>query len=272
MNDRRGFTLTETMMVLSLIGILVALSTLPIGDSIDQAKYDRTLDRMKRIRAALIGEPQSPSKRSSFGYVGDVGSLPSLTQGLSALWSKPSEIIAWQTHSSQRSWTGWNGPYLIDQGLMGVDYSNDAWETPFEYNPDSDPATLISYGANRLPGGSELDADITLVIPKNRIQYSVHGLLLDKGDPYSGSLEVEINIPDPDTGGLTSKVYSMVPGDLGAFLFEKIPPGVRSLFFHLPTKASPSITYGPYIITVDHPHTLFVYGTAAAPLDLSAAP
>lgn len=259
-------------MVVSLIGILATLSLFPVGETLDQSKYELTLNQMKQIRNALVGEMNSTSVKSRFGYLGDVGGIPSAAEGLSALWAQPSGISTWQMTPGFRIGSGWNGPYLFDQGVSGVDYSKDAWGTAYVYDPDSDPATLTSYGADLVAGGSGLNSDITLTIPQNRQWYSVHGLILDNGNPWSGSLEVEINLPDPTTGDVISKSSTIVSGDDGAFLFEKIPPGIRSLTLYLPTKNSPTVTYGPYIITVDQPHTLVIYGTADHQLDLSAAP
>jgi type II secretion system protein G len=272
MRDKRGFTLIETLMVVSLIGILASLSILPVGDTLDQSKYELTLNQMKQIRNALVGELNSTSTKSRFGYLGDVGGLPSAAEGLKALWEQTSGISSWQMTPEFRIGSGWNGPYLFDQGISGVDYTKDAWGNSYLYDPDSDPATLTSYGADLAAGGSGLNSDITLTIPKNRQSYSVHGLILDNGDPWSGSLEVEINLPDPTTGDIVSKSSTIVSGDQGAFLFDKITPGIRSLTFYLPTKNAPTVTYGPYIITVDQPHTLVIYGTAGHQLDLSAAP
>ncbi len=272
MRGSRGFTLIETLMVVGLIGILATLSLVPIGDSLDQAKYDRTLAQMMTIRGALLGEKLSSSTKVSFGYLGDLGSIPTTAHGLSALWQQPNDLNAWKITPEFRMGTGWNGPYLFDQGAGGVDYSKDAWGNSYVYDPDSDPATLTSYGADQAAGGFGLNSDITLTIPLLRQKYNLHGLILDQGNPWSGSLEVELNLPDPATGDVGTKSYTIESSDAGAFLFEKVPPGIRSVTLFLPTKTAASVTYGPYLVTVDQPHTLLLLGTAAHPLDLSAAP
>ena len=273
MLGRQGFTLIEILMVMALIGILATLSLIPLNDSLDQAKFDQTLNQMKQIRSALVGEMlNSNSTKLRFGYLGDLGKLPTTAQGLTALWEQPSGFDPWESDAPSRIGSGWNGPYLMDQGVAGVDYAKDAWSTPYVYDPDSDPVTLISRGADRGVGGTGINADITLTLPLNRLNYTVHGVMLDHGNPWSGSCDVEINYPHPDTGKITSKSYTIQSTDSGAFAFDHIPPGVRSITFFLPSKSSPVVTYGPYIITVDQPHTLVKFGTADHPLDLTSAP
>ncbi len=272
MRDKTGFTLIETLMVISLIGILAALSMIPIGDTLDQKKYDITVNQMNLIRSALLGEMSANPAKSRFGFLGDLGALPTSVQGLKALWEIPADIESWKLSPEFRTGSGWSGPYLTDQGTGGVDYTKDAWGNPYLYDPDSDPATLTSYGADQAAGGTGLNSDITLTIPKARQQYTLHGLILKSGGQWSGSLDVELNVPDPTTGTLATRDTTISSGDQGAFVFNKVPPGVRSLTLYLPSKAHPGVTYGPYIVTVDQPHTLVIYGTAEHPLDLSAAP
>jgi len=272
MRDERGFTLIELLMVLGLLGILATFSLLPVGDTLDQAKFDSTVNQMRRIRNALIGEMNSPGSKSHFGYIGDMGALPTVTQGLTALWSIPDGYDPWGLKDEARIGVGWNGPYLGDQGVAGVDYSKDAWGTSYVYDPSADPITLTSYGADRASGGTGLNADITLTIPFNRIQYSVHGVILKSGNPWSGSLEVEIHYPDPDSSSVISRSIVIGSGDSGAFRFDKIPPGIRSITLYLPDKSTSTVVYGPYIVSVDQPNTLVKFGTAEHPLDLSAAP
>ncbi|MBU6152773.1 MAG: type II secretion system protein GspG [Bdellovibrionales bacterium] len=271
MRNTRGFTLIEALMVVSLVGILAAISLVPTRDSLDQARYDETLNHMKQIRTALVGEMSAISTKSRFGYLGDIGALPTITQGLAALLETPTGISSWRTYTQFRINSGWNGPYLFDHFSGEADPSRDAWGTAYVYDPDSDPATVISLGADRATGGTDLNSDITLTIPVNRQQYFVNGLVLDHGNPWSGSLEVEINSPDPASGEIGSRSYTILREDQGAFQFNRVPPGIRSLTFFLPSKASARVTYGPYIITVDQPHTLAVFGTADHPLDLRAA-
>lgn len=272
MRNQRGLTLIEILMALALIGILAALSSMPIGDTLEQAKWDSTLEEMKQIRAALIGETHSTLSRSKFGFLGDMGTLPSSIQGLTPLWIQPAGFNAWTESPAYRIGSGWSGPYLLGQGVSETDYAKDAWETNYVYDADSNPITLTSLGADRVAGGTGLDADLILTIPLNRVSYSVHGVMLNNGTPWTGSCEVEIHYPDPSTAAIKSDLYTIVSGDAGAFTFSNIPPGVRSLSFYLPTKAAPTVTYGPYIISVDQPHTQVIYGTAEHPLDLSAAP
>ena len=51
---------------------------------------------------------------------------------------------------------GWLGPYLKESALK------DPWNTPYEYsNSGGRSFTITSYGADKKPGGTGVDADVT---------------------------------------------------------------------------------------------------------------
>ena len=85
-------------------------------------------------------------------YRYDAGRYPSTEQGLAALVRAPA--------SSPRPWS-WRGPYLLRPA------PHDPWGAPYLYRYDGGGAgeqryVLSSYGADRRPGGSGDDADVTV--------------------------------------------------------------------------------------------------------------
>lgn len=76
-------------------------------------------------------------------YEMDTGRLPS---SLSDLVVQPSGV------------SGWLGPYATEAEL------NDPWSTPFEYRVpgESRRFDIVSYGADRRPGGESVNADIRI--------------------------------------------------------------------------------------------------------------
>lgn len=132
-----GFTLIEILLAISLIGILSAVGITLISGSVDESRYDTTLQEIREIRKALIGDPESTQggSRSSFGYAGDMGSVPNATQGLNALLTLPGGGSSWNMNAAARFGLGWNGPYLSTT-VTGESALLDSWGRSYVYSPD----------------------------------------------------------------------------------------------------------------------------------------
>ncbi len=73
MNKRHaGFTLLEIIIVLAIVGILAAGITPLALQSFQADREQTTLDEMKEIQKAKLGDPG----QGNYGYVGDMGGLP----------------------------------------------------------------------------------------------------------------------------------------------------------------------------------------------------
>jgi general secretion pathway protein G len=78
-------------------------------------------------------------------YKLDTGVFPTTEQGLQALRTAPASVPQWQ------------GPYLPEE------IPADPWRTPYLYKypgEHGDEPDVISYGADRQPGGDGINADI----------------------------------------------------------------------------------------------------------------
>ena len=255
-----GFTLAEVLMVIALLGILLVISINVITNFSDDSRFQATLKQMKDIRNAMIGDPAiiDGSHRSNFGFLGDVGAIPTNAQGIAGLITNPT-LPAWSLNATVRIGIGWNGPYLRAM-MTGTSYTVDAWGTSYVYDSTLSPPTLISYGADRVAGGTGLNQDITLQIPTTLTSARVYGSVLNSNLPWSGAGQVELNYPV--AGVLTQTLNTMVSTDNGTFQFTSIPFGVRSITFYQPTKASPTTTVGPVVFTADQPNVMVtIYAT-----------
>lgn len=126
---QRGFSLIEIILVVVLIGGIVAFAATRILGGGDRARVN-----LAKAQVQTLAE-----KVQQFEM--DTGTLP-IT--LDALVTQPSGA------------SGWLGPYARPAEL------NDPWNTPFEYRVpgDSQPFDIVSYGADRRPGGDSVNADI----------------------------------------------------------------------------------------------------------------
>ena len=125
----RGFSLIEIIVVVVLIGGIVAFAASRILGGGDRARVNLAQAQVQ----TLAGKVEN--------YEMDTGTLP---ERLSDLVVQPSGV------------SGWLGPYATQAELT------DPWNTPFEFRVPGDGRRfdIVSYGADRQPGGESVNADI----------------------------------------------------------------------------------------------------------------
>jgi general secretion pathway protein G len=133
-----GFTLIEVMVVIVILGILAAIIAPRLIGRTDDAKVAQAKIQIKNFETALKL------------FKMDNGFYPSTEQGLEALIKEP-EIGEIPKHYRK-------GGYLEKRRI-----SPDPWDNAYVYiSPGTnDDYEIISYGADREPGGEGYDADIT---------------------------------------------------------------------------------------------------------------
>jgi general secretion pathway protein G len=128
-----GFTLVEILVVITIIGLIMALVGPRVLNYLAESK----------VKAARIQVESFASSLDLF-YL-DAGRYPSTSEGLAALAQRPGAIDAW------------NGPYLRT-GLV----PNDPWGRPYIYRSPGEhgPYDIISLGSDGQQGGTGTAADI----------------------------------------------------------------------------------------------------------------
>ena len=133
-----GFTLIEVLIVVILISIFAGTAVQTFQPTLDRQRTDTTITEMEEIGHAVAGDPQLSSGRSrvDFGYVGDVGSVPT---DLEDLVDNP-------------GYATWNGPYLTRFEEDNDSFRLDAWGDEYKFDgtviesnggPNEDPLTLV---------------------------------------------------------------------------------------------------------------------------------
>ncbi len=139
MNQRRrtrgqaGVTLIEMLVVVTIIGLFVALVAPNLWRRVDTAKITTARTQIMNFKTALGA------------YKLDTGTFPTTEQGLQALRVKPPDV------------TQWAGPYLPQDAPL------DPWGLPYAYRypgEHGDEPDIVSYGLDGQPGGEGLNADI----------------------------------------------------------------------------------------------------------------
>lgn len=138
-DSQRGFTLTEIMVVVFIIGLLSSV----VLFNVLGARSDAQVKTARVNIAALTGALEQ--------YALDANDYPTEQQGLEVLVRKPDTIAA---GSSYRQ-----GGYLQKSSIP-----LDPWGRPYIYKRPGDKSgrsyDLYSLGADGQEGGEELDADI----------------------------------------------------------------------------------------------------------------
>ena len=128
-----GVTLIEMLVVVTIIGLFVALVGPALWKNTDKARITAARSQIQNFMTALGS------------YKLDTGMFPTTEQGLQALRVKPEGV------------NQWSGPYMpqdIPKDPWGHDYG---YKYPGEHGDEPD---IICLGQDGQPGGEGLNADI----------------------------------------------------------------------------------------------------------------
>lgn len=208
---QRGISLIEVTIIIVAVGILASLALQSMSSLMKDVRQVETEREMDMLAKAIAGDPSimavAGGERSEFGYVGDIGALPS---NLDALTNNP-------------GYDTWNGPYIAPSfNTENNDFKKDAWGVDYTYTGG---VTITSTGS-----GSDIvkrfaDAESDL------LSNSITGLIRDVYDSiptHDDTVDLNVVIIYPDgLGGLDTN--SCHPDDSGWFEFYSIPIGRHSL-------------------------------------------
>lgn len=198
----------EMILVVVIIGILAGIAVQSFSKGENARRFDETVAEMEKLSRAIVGDERliTDGVRTDFGFVGDVGSLPS---SLDDLVSNPEGNSTWK------------GPYIRNNfNENREDYKRDAWNNLYDYTG----GITIASAADGSPitkqfAGSEAEL----------ISNSVKGIVKDKAGfpPSDDPFSVNITLFFPDgSGSMTS--LSNTPSRSGEFSFDnKVPIGIH---------------------------------------------
>jgi general secretion pathway protein G len=133
-----GFTLVEILVVITIIGLIMALVGPRVLNYLAESKVKTARIQIQSFASAL-----------DLFYL-DAGRYPTSAEGLAVLVRPTGGIAAW------------NGPYL-----KGGTLPNDPWGRPYVYRSPGEHGVydMISYGADGQEGGAGTNADIASWTP-----------------------------------------------------------------------------------------------------------
>jgi general secretion pathway protein G len=134
LHRRRGFTLVEMLVVITIIGLIMGLVGPRVLNYLSESKAKAAKIQIESFASALDL------------YYLDTGRYPATSEGLAALVQRSGGAASW------------NGPYL-----KGGVVPNDPWGKAYVYRSPGEhgPYDMTSYGADGQEGGTGAAADIT---------------------------------------------------------------------------------------------------------------
>jgi general secretion pathway protein G len=132
-SGKAGYTLTEMLVVIAVIGLIAAVLTPNLLSQLSRAKAKAAQLQLKTVASAVAL------------FRDDVGRLPTTAEGLTALIEQPSGAETW------------TGPYLEDAAAL-----SDPWGNKILYTlkPGGQGFFVQTLGADGEPGGKGADRDL----------------------------------------------------------------------------------------------------------------
>ena len=131
-----GYTLTEMLVVIAIIGLIAAVVIPQTIGQLGKAQSRAAKLQVQSIAAALEL------------FQGDNGRYPTPQEGLPALLVRPGGL------------DNWNGPYLHSK-----DQLKDPWGRAYRYAVAGQSVTVGTLGADGKEGGEGADKDISVSVP-----------------------------------------------------------------------------------------------------------
>jgi len=134
MNRDDGYTLTEMLVVIGIIGLIAAVLTPTLIGQLGRARQKAASLQLETVTSQIEL------------FMADTGRYPTSAEGLDVLVSEPEAA------------EGWAGPYLRDRKAL-----TDPWGRPLRYTIDEDNRyVVVTLGADGKAGGSGVNRDLRL--------------------------------------------------------------------------------------------------------------
>lgn len=208
----RGFTLLELVVIVVVIGVLAAAVAPTFLQQILDRRVEATREEARVLYEAMVG-PSTGETR--FGFVGDIGRLPSSFQEL----VQASGLPPYTTNTVRSVGMGWRGPY-VNVGTSSGDYLNDAFGRPYT---GASSGQVQSAG----PDGTPNNAD-DIVYPPSAPAVTGEANITVKTTQGSRTLVDPANY-QVDLYYASDGQERVVSQATGPFVFQNVPIGLHAV-------------------------------------------
>ncbi len=193
----------EMIVVIVIMGIVASVALRSLTATLETTKVETTKQEMGQLASAIVGNPDmvASGMRSDYGYVGDIGALPS---SLDDLVTNPGLGT-------------WNGPYIGSNFTESTtDFKTDAWGQVY---------TLASTTLQSNGGGGGTMTKSLAASTADLTSNSVNGYVTDAAGnaPGDSATLLTVTLTYPDGAGGTTNATATVAGS-GAFAFSNSVP------------------------------------------------
>ncbi len=204
-----GFTLVELVITITLTAILITVAMKSVAVLSRTSREEETKQKLEAMAFAIAGNPSLSNNgvRSDFGYVGDIGAMPTTLDNL----------------CTNPGYATWKGPYVSSRFVQSAnEFKQDAWGANLQY---SGGMTITSTGSG---------SNITRTLANSSTELlsnNVSGTISDisgtpPGTGYKDSIAILLTVPD---GSGSTTVRQVSPNASGYFAFTAVPIGNHDL-------------------------------------------
>lgn len=201
---KRGIVAIEIMVVVVVLMLAVSIAVPLFLNREDINRNNITYKKIVVIKQAIVGDPLRivENSRSSFGFVGDLGVLPSNLNELFIQGTYPGFSV------SNNVWFGWRGPYIDNTAMSNGNYVAllDAWGNPIVYDTTGwpvGPVVIRSSGPDGVSGNNDdiyIPGNRDFEIYENEVRNYVSGTFKERvsKNPITSYDNKQLNIHYPD--------------------------------------------------------------------------
>ena len=220
----------EMTVVLVVVAILAASMATAIYSVTENARREAVLNQLDRIKKGMVGEsriiPPGEKDLRRYGFMGDIGGLPSSLLVLASIGSLPDYAI----DADLQMGRGWRGPY---EPVLASDITVDPWGRALVYTVAAGTsaltgaptvATIKSLGPDGVSGTAD---DAVLEIYKADAFSKVLGYVKD---PFGATVAgIQVTLYAPTAGVIQSPPSTSTTDSDGLYSFTDVSQGERVL-------------------------------------------
>jgi hypothetical protein len=224
----KGASLVEVAAVLMTAIIVIAVASASLPAITEDARRESVLHQLDRIKKGLVGEsrviPPGEKNIRRYGFIGDIGNLPSSLSALGSIEMLPN----YEIDDELQMGAGWRGPYAAFLQSGGI---TDPWGNALIYTVAAGTsastgaptvATIRSAGPDGVSGNSD---DAVVEIYKADAISTVIGYVKNAFGSTVAGIQVILNSP---VNGVIQTITSTTDND-GLYTFTDVPQGERVL-------------------------------------------